>query len=423
MDMIVLIVNTISVRTCLGSFGMRLMDFSFTAQELAFRDEVRSFIAANLTDDVARRFKRGWRWTRPETEMWTRKLHAVGWSAPNWPVAYGGTGWTPIQKHIFEMETWGAGAPPTHNQNFDLVGPIVYSFGSEEQKARVLPLILAGDYYWAQGFSEPGAGSDLASLKTKAVRDGDHYVVNGQKTWTTDANVCNGVFTLVRTDPTSSKPQAGISFLLIDLDLPGVTVRPIEMLNGEKHLNEVFFDNVRVPVENLVGEENKGWGYSKILLTHERVASARVFELRRDLAEARRHAAEMRVRGERLIDERGFSARLARLDIEVAALEFTVLRVLTEGEHANGRAASVLKIQGSELLQKVSALKAETLGCYAEIAYPVPDGWEEPWLNTLPGPDWASGAMGAYLQFRAATIYGGSNEIQRTIIARSVLGR
>lgn len=404
-------------------FKVRIMDFSFTADEIAFRDEVRAFIDRNLTEEVARRFKRGWRWTRPETEWWTRKLHEVGWSAPNWPVEYGGTGWSPIKKHIFEMESWAAGAPPTHNQNFDLVGPIVYTFGSAEQKARVLPPILSGDYYWAQGFSEPGAGSDLASLKTKAVRDGEHYIVNGQKTWTTDANVCDGVFTLVRTDPTAAKPQAGISFLLIDLDLPGITVRPIEMLNGEMHLNEVFFDNVRVPVGNLVGEENKGWGYSKILLTHERVASARVFELRRDLAEARHHAAEARVRSGRLIDDPGFRARLARLEIEVSALEFTVLRVLTEGEHASGRAASVLKIRGSELLQQVSALKAETLGRYAEVVYPVPQDWSEPWLDTMPGPDWASGAMGAYLQFRAATIYGGSNEIQRTIIARSVLGR
>jgi alkylation response protein AidB-like acyl-CoA dehydrogenase len=399
------------------------MDFSFTAEEMAFRDEVRAFIERNLTDDVSRRFKRGWRWTRPETEWWTRKLHEAGWSAPNWPVEYGGTGWSPIKKHIFEMETWGAGAPPTHNQNFDLVGPIVYTFGSEELKARILPPILAGDYFWAQGFSEPGAGSDLASLKTKAVRDGDHYVVDGQKIWTTDANVCDGVFTLVRTDPTAAKPQAGISFLLIDLNLPGVTVRPIEMMNGELHLNEVFFDNVRVPAENLVGEENKGWGYTKILLTHERVASARVFELRRDLAEARHHAAEVRVRGGRLIDDPDFRTRLAQLEIEVSALEFTVLRVLTEGEHASGRAASVLKIRGSELLQQVSALKAETLGCYAQVAYPVPEDWSEWWLDTLPGPDWASGAMGAYMQFRAATIYGGSNEIQRTLIARSVLGR
>lgn len=399
------------------------MDFNYTADEVAFRDRVRSFIAENLTEEVSRRFKRGWRWTRPETELWTRKLFAAGWSAPNWPVEYGGTGWSAVQKHIFEMETWAAGAPPTHNQNFDLVGPIVYTFGSPEQKRRVLPPILSGDYYWAQGFSEPGAGSDLASLKTKAVRDGDHYLVDGQKIWTTDAKVCDGVFTLVRTDPDAAKPQAGISFLLIDLNLPGVVVRPIKMLNGESHLNEVFFDSVRVPVENLVGEENKGWGYSKILLNHERTASARVFELRRDLAELRRHAGEMKAPTGRLLDAPGFQARLARLEIEVAALEFTVLRVLTAGANATDRAASVLKVRGSELLQEVSALKAETLGSYAEVAYPVPQDWSEPWIDELPGPDWASGAMGAYLQLRAATIYGGSNEIQRTLIARSVLGR
>ena len=243
------------------------MDFSFTEGDREFQSEVRSFIQQNLTAEMARRFRRGWRWTRPETEIWTRKLYEIGWSAPNWPVEYGGTSWSPIQKHIFEMETWGAGAPPTHNQNFDLVGPIVYNFGSDEMKRRVLPPILSGGYYWAQGFSEPNAGSDLASLKTKAIRNGANYVVNGQKIWTTDANVCDGVFTLVRTDTQAIKPQAGISFLLIDLKLPGITVRPIEMMNGEMHLNEVFFDNVKVPIENLVGEENKGWGYTKILLS------------------------------------------------------------------------------------------------------------------------------------------------------------
>jgi len=399
------------------------MDFRLSAEDIAFRDQVRGFIAANLSPEVARRFKRGWRWTRAETEMWTRRLHAVGWSAPNWPVQYGGTGWSAVWKHIFEVETWGAGAPPTHNQNFDLVGPIVFTFGSDAQKRRVLPPILAGEYYWAQGFSEPGAGSDLASLRTKALRDGDDYIVNGQKIWTTDANVCDGVFTLVRTDPQAAKPQAGISFLLIDLKLPGITVRPIRLYNGETHLNEVFFDNVRVPAENLVGEENKGWGYTKILLSHERVASARVFELKRDLAEVVAHAAEAPLRGGRLLDDRAFHDRLNRLQIEVAALEYTVLRVLTEGPHASGRAASVLKIRGSELLQQVAALKVETLGPYAEVEYPMPEGWDEPWLDMLPGPDYASGAMAAYLQLRAATIYGGSNEIQRTLIARSVLGR
>ena len=314
-----------------------------------------------------------------------------------------------------------AGAPPTHNQNFDLVGPIVYTFGTEEQKRRVLPPILSGSYYWAQGFSEPGAGSDLASLRTSAIRDGDDYVVNGQKIWTTDAEVCDGVFTLVRTS-TVGKPQAGISFLLIDLKSSGIVIRPIELMNGERHLNEVFFDNVRVPAANLVGEENQGWGYSKILLVHERTASARVPELKRDLASLRAHASAVRTVRGALIDDPLFRAKLAHLEIQVGALEFTVLRVLSEEDQARAsQASSVLKVRGSELLQAVSQLATETLGEYANVVYPMPTDRQEPWLAEMPGPDWASGVTAAFLQFRAASVYGGSNEIQRTIIARSLL--
>jgi alkylation response protein AidB-like acyl-CoA dehydrogenase len=398
------------------------MDFAYTAAEIDFLNEVRAFIAANLAPQEARRFRRGWRWTRAETQSWTGRLHARGWSAPNWPREYGGTGWSPVQRHLFELECWAAGAPPTHNQNFDLVGPIVYTFGSDEQKRNVLPPILSGDYYWAQGFSEPGAGSDLASLKTTAVRDGEHYVVNGQKIWTTDAEVCDGVFTLVRTS-TVGKPQAGISFLLIDLRLPGVSVRPIELMNGERHLNQVFFDNVRVPVTQRVGEENQGWSYSKILLVHERTASARVPELKRDLASLRSHAAVVRTGRGYLIDEPGFRAKLARLEIDVAALEFTVLRVLCEDNQASAsQASSVLKVRGSELLQQVSELACETLGAYANVVYPMPVDYTESWLEHMPGPEWASGISAAFLQFRAASIYGGSNEIQRTLIARAFLG-
>jgi alkylation response protein AidB-like acyl-CoA dehydrogenase len=398
------------------------MDFAYTAEEIEFRNEVRAFIAANLAPEVARRFRRGWRWTRAETESWTRRLHARGWSAPTWPVEYGGTGWSPVQRHIFEVETWAAGAPPTHNQNFDLVGPIVYTFGNDEQKRRVLPPILAGDYYWAQGFSEPGAGSDLASLRTSAVRDNDHYIVNGQKMWTTDAEVCDGVFTLVRTS-TVGKPQAGISFLLVELKSPGISIRPIQLMNGERHLNEVFFENVRVPVANLVGRENQGWSYSKILLVHERTASARVPELKRDLMSLKAHAAATRTARGLLIDEPIFRAKVAHLEIDIAALEFTVLRVLCEENQASAsQASSVLKVRGSELLQEVSELAAETLGAYADVVYPMPADWQEPWIGQLPGPDWASGVTASFLQFRAASIYGGSNEIQRTIIARSRLG-
>lgn len=398
------------------------MNFNETAEERAFRQEVREFISQNLSLQVARRVSRGWRWTRAETEPWTRKLHARGWSAPNWPVEYGGTGWSPMLRHIFEIETWAAGAPPTHNQNFDLVGPIVYTFGNEEQKKRVLPPILSGDIYWAQGFSEPNAGSDLASLRTLAVREGDNYVVNGQKIWTTDAEVCDGVFTLVRTS-TEGKPQAGISFLLIDLNLPGITVRPIKLMNGERHLNEVFFDNVKVPVADRVGEENRGWDYSKTLLIHERTASARVWELRRDLTSLRAHAAQVRtVDGTTLLEDAFLRRQLAHLEIEVTALEFTVLRVLSEENQSSAsQASSVLKVRGSELLQQVSELAAKVLGSYANVVYPMPLDADERWLGSSPGPDWASGILAAFLQFRAATIYGGSNEIQRNLIARALL--
>jgi alkylation response protein AidB-like acyl-CoA dehydrogenase len=399
------------------------MEFEYSPDDLAFRRQIRQFLADELPQDVSRRFKRGWRWTRAETEFWTKVLHARGWSAPNWPPQYGGTGWSPMKRYIFELESWLAGAPPTHNQNFDLVGPIVFTFGDEDLKRRILPPILSGDAFWAQGFSEPGAGSDLASLRTTAVRDGDHYVVDGQKLWTSDAEVCDGVFCLVRTD-TSVKPQAGISFLLIDLKLPGITIRPIEMLNGERHLNEVFFDGVRVPMNCLVGEENKGWGYTKTLLAHERTASARVPELKRDLELLKQRARSVLVAGRALIDVPQFEDRLASLEIDITALEYTVLRVLSDSRQTPSmRAASVLKVRGSELLQQLSALMMEVLGLYSEVVYPPPQDWSEPWLDTLPGPEWASGILAAYLHRRAATIYGGSNEIQRTLIARAELGR
>jgi alkylation response protein AidB-like acyl-CoA dehydrogenase len=240
--------------------------------------------------------------------------------------------------------------------------------------------------------------------------------------WTTDAEVCDGVFTLVRTS-TVGKPQAGISFLLVELKSPGISIRPIQLMNGERHLNEVFFENVRVPVANLVGRENQGWSYSKILLVHERTASARVPELKRDLMSLKAHAAATRTARGLLIDEPIFRAKVAHLEIDIAALEFTVLRVLCEENQASAsQASSVLKVRGSELLQEVSELAAETLGAYADVVYPMPADWQEPWIGQLPGPDWASGVTASFLQFRAASIYGGSNEIQRTIIARSRLG-
>lgn len=388
------------------------MDVCFSPEDRQFRQEVRTFIDANLPEAVRRMVIAGKKPRRAEMTAWTRALHARGWSVPHWPVAWGGTGWNAIRQIIFRDEIQQADAPELLSFGAYMVGPVIYTFGSAAQKQRFLPRIATLEDWWCQGFSEPGAGSDLAALQTRAERRGDHYIVNGQKTWTTLGQYADWIFTLVRTD-TQGKKQQGISFLLIDMRSPGVTVRPIEMIDGSYEINEVFFDDVRVPVENLVGAENTGWDYAKFLLTNERNGQARVGLSKARLRRIRRLAEVTPDGAGRLIDNSGFRHRLAELEIEALALEMTVLRaVATENGQEEGGpnpVSSVLKIRGSELQQATSELMVEAAGPMALLA----ENDER---------DLAEGALATYLNLRKLSIYGGSNEIQRTIIAKSFLG-
>jgi alkylation response protein AidB-like acyl-CoA dehydrogenase len=387
-----------------------------------FRAEVRAFIAAELPPEMAARTLLGYHPHKPDVEFWTARLHERGWSAPNWPVEYGGPGWTISQRHIFAEESFMAGCPAVNPQAFHLVGPIIYAIGNEAQKARFLPPILSGEHFWAQGFSEPNSGSDLASLKTRAVRDGDHYVVNGQKIWTSEAHYCDWLFLLARTS-TEGKPQAGISFILVDLNTPGITIRPIEGIEGGHILNEVFFEDVRVPVENLIGEENKGWTYAKQLLGAERTFSAEVPRNKHLIERCREVAEKTMARGRPLIEDPHFARRLAQLEIELLAHETTLWRVVAEeeaGVNANSPTPSILKVKGTELMQRIAALLIEALGDDALPAY-----LEKDYLlgapNDAPGNPLAYGVTADFFYHRAATIYGGSNEVQRNIIAAQLL--
>jgi alkylation response protein AidB-like acyl-CoA dehydrogenase len=380
------------------------MDLNFTREELAFRDEVRAFIEANIPPDARRKVLESLEVSRDDTIRWQQILYRRGWGGPNWPKEFGGTGWDPVRQYIFEEESAAAGAPRLLPFGLKMVGPVIMRFGNVAQQKRFLPRILSGEDWWAQGYSEPGAGSDLASLKTRAERKGDRYFVNGQKTWITLAQHANWIFCLVRTDP-AVKKQAGISFLLIDMRSPGVTVRPITLLDGSREVNEVWFEDVEVPVENLVGDENGGWTYAKFLLGHERTNIAGVGVSKRELARLKRIASEERKDGKPLLADPGFAARVAQVEVELMALEITNLRVLAaEAERrAPGPEASLLKIRGSEIQQAISELMMHAKGPQA-----------------LP---LARGAMGgAYLNLRKTTIYGGSNEIQKNIIAQTLLG-
>ncbi|MFL6662481.1 MAG: acyl-CoA dehydrogenase family protein, partial [Rhizobacter sp.] len=348
---------------------------------------------------------------------WTRILHARGWSAPHWPREHGGPGWTPLQRHLFEEECALAGAPPTCTSAFMLVAPVIYTFGNAEQVACHLPPILRGDTFWGQGFSEPNAGSDLASLKTRAVRDGDHYIVNGQKTWTTEGHYADWLFCLVRTDAgePAAKPQRGISFLLVDARSPGITIRPIVSIDGAHSLNEVFFDDVRVPVSQRVGEEGQGWTFAKFLLDNERAFSAEVPRNKRMLARLKALAAT-------LSPDHAFARRVAEVEAELRALEMLTLRALAEHDRAGGGAAtrpagSILHVLGSELQQKTGALLVQALGERGVIDYA-----EHAEDGRPAGAGDAPGITADFLYRRAVTIYGGSNEIQRNLVARHWLG-
>ena len=393
------------------------MDLTFSPADEAFRLEVREFIAKSLPDRVKGRTRRDFD-SRDDFLAWHKVLFEKGWVAPLWPKEYGGTGWNVTQRYIFNEECAAAETPQVLPFGVAMCGPVIYTYGNEAQKKKFLPRILSGEDWWCQGYSEPGSGSDLASVKTRAVREGDHYIVNGQKTWTTLAQYADWIFCLVRTDPTA-KNQEGISFLLIDMKTPGITVKPIIVLDGAHEVNEVFFDNVKVPVENRIGEENKGWTYAKFLLVHERSGIAGVARSKKAIGRLKEIALAETVDGTPLMKTDEFSRKVAELEIDLSALEFTELRTLAQeakGKHA-GPESSILKIKGTEVQQRITELTVEAIGYYA---YPYDRFFGD---NEYPvGPDYAVGQAGHYFNMRKTSIYGGSNEIQRNIIAKAVLG-
>ncbi|WP_111498356.1 acyl-CoA dehydrogenase family protein [Marinobacter bohaiensis] len=394
------------------------MDLNYTPEHEAFRTEVRRFLKENLPRDIRERVKKRLRPDKAMTQRWQKILHDKGWGASTWPEAFGGPGWSPLEQLIFEEECALAGAPRQLDFGLRMVAPVIMTYGNDEQKERFLPGILSGEDWWCQGYSEPGAGSDLASLKTRAVREGEHYVVNGQKTWTTLGQHADWIFCLVRTS-NEGKPQQGISFLLIDMKTPGVEVRPIIMLDGEHEVNEVYFDNVKVPVENRVGEENQGWTYAKFLLGHERTGLANVGQWKAMMKRLKEIAEEQPDGDRALIENARFRDRLAQLDIELQALELTVLRVLTD-DNGPGPQTSILKIKGTEIGQALFELAMEAVGP-AALAH-IPDALELDYEGARVGSIDATPAAGDYFNMRKLSIFGGSNEIQRNIIAQRVLG-
>jgi len=399
------------------------MHLTFSDDELAFRDEVRAFFRNEIPEDVAEKQRQNVPLDREDYIRFQKALFNKGWAGYNWPVEYGGTGWTIAQKYIFSTEMADANAPNIIPFGLGMVGPIIYTFGSEAQKQRFLPDILESNVWWCQGYSEPGSGSDLASLKTRADLAGDHYVVNGTKTWTTLGQHADWIFCLVRTSSDVARRQEGISFLLIDMQTPGVTVTPIITIEGDHEINEVHFEDVQVPVENLVGEEGKGWTYGKVLLQHERTGTAGVARTNYRLKNLRAQAARS-IRGAvPLANDRNFMRKLAATEVELKALEFTELRTLAAvaSGKAPGPESSILKLRGTELQQATDVLYMEAAGYYA-LPY-VPDQY------VLDFPEDVRVGEGAetrsslrYFNFRKASIYGGSNEIQKNIIAKHVLG-
>jgi alkylation response protein AidB-like acyl-CoA dehydrogenase len=378
------------------------MLLDLTPDDQAFRDEVRAFLRTQLDPDIARRVRSHGKLAARETVAWQKTLHAQGWFAPSWPAEYGGTGWSQLRQYIFDEEYHGAAAPQVISFGRDLLAPVLMKFGNDAQKQRYLPRILASDDWWCQGYSEPGAGSDLASLRTAAVRQGDRYVVNGQKTWTTLAQHANMMFCLVRTQ-TEGKKQEGISFILIDMKTPGITVRPIVLLDGEPEVNEVWFENVEVPVENRIGDEGRGWTYAKQLLGHERAGIAGIGVSKREIGYLKELAAKVPCRGRPLLEDRTFRAKLARVEVELMALEMTNLRLLAAPASGPPRwEVSMLKVRGTEVLQQITEMQMDVAGPAAvESGAP---------------------SIARYLNFRKLSIFGGSNEIQRNIIAQQVLG-
>jgi alkylation response protein AidB-like acyl-CoA dehydrogenase len=401
------------------------MDLAFTPEEEQFRQEVRTWVRANLPADIAHKVHHALRLTRDDMQGWAKILGSKGWLGFGWPKAFGGPGWNAIQKHLFEEECALAGAPRIVPFGPVMVAPVIMAFGTPEQQQRFLPGIASGEVWWSQGYSEPGSGSDLASVKTRAEHQGDHYLVNGQKTWTTLGQYGEWIFCLVRTS-TEGKPQTGISFLLIDMKSPGVTVRPIRLLDGECEVNEVFFDNVKVPLNNLIGEENKGWTYAKHLLSHERTNIADVNRSKRELERLKRIA-----RQEGVWDEPRFRDQIALLEVDVIALEMLVLRVLSAEKSGKNSLdiAGLLKIKGSEIQQRYAELMMLAAGPFAlPLIFEAMDaGWQGDQVNGqmlgFPGDTLHCAPLAStYFNLRKTTIYGGSNEVQRNIVAQVVLG-
>ena len=398
------------------------MDLNFTEDELAFRDECRRFFTTEIPAALREKVAQGDHLSKDEYVTTQRIINARGWAVPHWPVAWGGQDWTPVQTYLYQDEMQQANVPAPLAFNVSMVGPVIAQFGSEAQKKRFLPRCANLDDWWCQGFSEPGSGSDLASLRTTAKRVGDKFVVNGQKTWTTLAQHADWIFNLVRTDP-AAKKQEGISFLLIDMKTPGIKVRPIQTIDGGHEVNEVFFDDVEVPAENLVGEENKGWDYAKFLLGNERTGIARVGVSKARIRRLKQLAAREVAGDVPLIEDRRFREKLAEVEIELKALEMTQLRVVAdERRAAKGKpnpASSILKIKGSEIQQRITELTMDLAGPYA---WPYTRDEDEGSNEPPVGPDFASEAAPMYFNYRKVSIYGGSNEIQRNIIAKAILG-
>jgi alkylation response protein AidB-like acyl-CoA dehydrogenase len=397
------------------------MDVDFTPEDLAFRNEVRSFIEKNYPAHLRDLESRD-QITKEDFLLWQKVLFKQGWGAPNWPKQHGGPGWTPTQRYIFQEECARAETIPIPPFGPSMLAPVLMAFGSDKQKAHYLPRIINGTDFWCQGYSEPGAGSDLASLKTKAERQGDHWVINGQKTWTTLGHFADWIFVLCRTDPKAKKPQEGISFILVDMKTPGVEVRPILTMDGSKEINETWLTDVKVPVENLVGKENEGWTYAKYLLAHERTGIAGVARSKKGIERLKEIAAIELDRGEPIIRNPEFARRLSEVEIDLTALEYTELRTLASESKGKGPGpeSSILKIKGTEIQQRIAELTLEAVGVYGA---PYFRGFPKDGDNQHPiGPDYAHLAAPTYANMRKASIYGGSNEIQHNIIAKMVLG-
>ncbi len=396
------------------------MDLQFTSEEVAFREEVRSWVRANLPAGIAAKVHSGLHLSRDDMQAWAKILGKKGWLAFNWPTQFGGPGWNSVQKHLFEEECALAGAPRVVPFGPVMVAPVIMAFGSKAQQERFLPGIASGAVWWSQGYSEPGSGSDLASLKCRAELKGGKYIVNGQKTWTTLGQYGEWIFCLVRTS-TEGKPQTGISFLLIDMKSPGITVRPIITMDGAHEVNEVWFDNVEVPADQLVGEENKGWNYAKYLLAHERTNIADVNRSKRELERLKRIAKATPSAGVTLYDDLRFRDQIALLEVDIIALEMLVLRVLSAEKSGKQSLdiAGLLKIRGSEIQQRYSELMMLAAGPFA-LPF-IKEAMEAGWQGDHVGADFCAPLAATYFNMRKTTIYGGSNEVQRNIIAQQLL--